>query len=160
MNAWPAEVIQTVEGWRLRFTQGVSRRANSAWSNESSGATPLAERIAGVEAFYRARQVDACFHISVLSPPELDAALAERGYTPNGETCVQTAAVADVLSATSRSAAIKRIELHTGPRENRDQAAAWPSKSWQQVAWPRSQRRKPKRSALPGPRRRRPKPND
>ena len=44
MNAWPAEVVQTVAGWRLRFTQGVSRRANSAWSNEPTGSTPLPER--------------------------------------------------------------------------------------------------------------------
>lgn len=141
MNAWPAEVIQTVDGWRLRFTEGVSRRANSAWSNESSGTTPLAERIAGVEAFYRARQVDACFHISVLSPPELNAVLAERGYTANGETVVQTAAIGELLASTSPSPASDRVEVHarvfeTSAPDAHQTHDTWPSKTWQQVAWP------------------------
>ena len=122
MHAWPAEIIETVEGWRLRFTQGVSRRANSAWSNESTGATPLARRIASVEAFYTARGADSCFHISPLSPPELDAALALRGYYQNGETCVQSAPLGKVIAATSPSAA---IEMHPRPTAN-----------WEQVAWP------------------------
>ena len=128
MNAWPAEVTQTVEGWRLRFTQGVSRRANSAWCNEAAGSTPLAERIAGVEAFYCARRADACFHISPLSPPELDPILVERGYHRNGDTLVQAAPIGEVIAALSRAAAVPMsgaIAMHSGP-----------TTSWEEVAWP------------------------
>jgi hypothetical protein len=33
-NAWPAEVVQFVDGWRFRYTLGVSsRRVNSVWPN-------------------------------------------------------------------------------------------------------------------------------
>ena len=124
MNAWPAEVIQTVEGWRLRFTQGVSRRANSVWSNQPSQSTPIAQRIAQAEAFYSARRAKTCFHIGPLCPPELDAALAERGYTPNGHTRVQVAAVETVLAKTSNSADAQ-VELHPTP-----------SRDWEAVAWP------------------------
>ena len=123
MNAWPAEIIQTVEGWRLRFTQGVSRRANSAWSNESTGETPLIDRIVNAEAFYTARGAESCFHISPLSPSDLGSALADRGYYQNGDTCVQSAALEKVLAATSPSAG---TELHPNP-----------TASWVEVAWPK-----------------------
>lgn len=122
MNAWPAEVIQSVEGWRLRFTQGVSRRANSAWSNQPTGSRPLAERIANVESFYAAHETDACFHISPLSAPGLDAALEKRGYYSNGATWVQSAALDRVLAATSKGASI--------------QLTPDPTELWEQVAWP------------------------
>ena len=128
MNAWPAEVIQTVEGWRLRFTEGVSRRANSAWSNQPTGSTPLPDRVDQVEAFYRARRATCCFHVGPLSPSDLDPVLAERGYSENGNTCVQSANVEEVLVATSPPSPTGRnwkIELHPTP-----------TASWEQVTWP------------------------
>ena len=63
-NAWPAERIHTIAGWRLRTTEGVTRRANSVWPNRAEGALSLAERIDAVEAFYEAQGLPACFHIS------------------------------------------------------------------------------------------------
>jgi GNAT superfamily N-acetyltransferase len=128
MNAWPAEVIQMVEGWRLRFTEGVSRRANSAWSNQPTGSTPLSDRLDQVEAFYRARGTSSCFHVSPLSPTNLDPVLAERGYSENGNTDVQSASVEEVLTGTSPTPATGKdwkIELHPAP-----------TASWEQVTWP------------------------
>jgi len=38
-NAWPARITQTVGGWRLRYTDGITRRANSVWPNLSTLST-------------------------------------------------------------------------------------------------------------------------
>src|SRR5260370_24946957 len=52
--AWPAEEVERADGWRLRWTRGVTRRANSVWPNEATGDAPLSDRIARAEAFYAA----------------------------------------------------------------------------------------------------------
>src|SRR5437660_1357047 len=48
-NAWPAETVQAVDGWRLRYADGVTRRANSVMATELGGAVPLKERLAAAE---------------------------------------------------------------------------------------------------------------
>ena len=125
MNAWPAEVIQTVEGWRLRFTDGVSRRANSVWSNQTVAGGVLRARIAVAEEFYRQRASNSCFHVSPQSPPQLDEALTSRGYHRNGDTLVQRVPLADLLSAIAATQPSAAIEHHPTP-----------TPAWEQVAWP------------------------
>jgi ribosomal protein S18 acetylase RimI-like enzyme len=91
-GAWPAEQVERADGWRLRWMHGVSRRANSAWTNEATGDVPLADRIARAEAFYAARGSSASFQISPAAhPPELDDELAARGYRIEAPVSIQTA---------------------------------------------------------------------
>jgi N-acetylglutamate synthase len=80
-RAWPALEVAELSGWRLRFTRGVTRRANSVWPNGWQGDTPLVERVEVVEAFAAARGIAPSFQLtSAAKPPELDALLEERGY--------------------------------------------------------------------------------
>lgn len=93
-NAWPAAVVQVIDGWRLRFTWGVSRRANSVWPNRAYGQESMAEKLAWVEEFYRRRHLPARYQICpAAQPADLDDILAARGYTATARTFVQTATI-------------------------------------------------------------------
>jgi ribosomal protein S18 acetylase RimI-like enzyme len=91
-SAWPAEEVVRADGWRLRWSRGVTRRANSVWPNEATGDVSLADRIARAEAFYAERGAVAMFQISPAARPDgLDAALAARGYRVEAPVSIQTA---------------------------------------------------------------------
>ena len=101
-NAWPAEVTQTLDGWRLRFNGGVTSRANSVWANADGGRVPLAERLALVEDFYARHGILPCYQITPAAQPvDLDEILARRGYVPHSFTLVETVALAEVTAATA-----------------------------------------------------------
>jgi ribosomal protein S18 acetylase RimI-like enzyme len=100
-NAWPAAVVQIVDGWRLRFNGGVTRRANSVWPNEASGRFPLEEKLALVEDFYARWGGPARYQICPAAQPEnLDTILAQRGYITDALTAVQSAPLATILAHT------------------------------------------------------------
>lgn len=100
-NAWPAEVNQHVDGWRLRFNYNVTRRANSVNANQTGGNLSLDEKLAIVEAFYHRRDCPPRFHICpAIQPSHLDELLAGRGYSPNGRTAIQLALLETVLART------------------------------------------------------------
>lgn len=97
-NAWPAAEVEICGGWRLRSTQGVTRRANSVWPNHDDGALSLDARLAQVEAFYAAHNQPAVYQIcDAMQPAQLDAVLSARGYTREAPTFVQIAPLATLL---------------------------------------------------------------
>jgi ribosomal protein S18 acetylase RimI-like enzyme len=102
-NAWPAAEVVELDGWRLRATAGVTRRANSVWPNKwrvASGDGKLEARLAAVEHFYASRGQPAVYQISPAAQPEaLDGVLAAQGYTFHAPTFVQTTTVAAMLAA-------------------------------------------------------------
>lgn len=93
-RAWPAAEVEELSGWRLRFADGVTRRANSVWPNSTVGELTLHERFRRVEEWYRARGVPPRYQISpACRPSDLDLMLAERGYRAEAPTSVQTLAL-------------------------------------------------------------------
>jgi ribosomal protein S18 acetylase RimI-like enzyme len=97
-NAVPAAVSQEVDGWRLRFSSGVTRRANSVHAPRHGGALGLDEKIAGAEAFYRRRGLLCRFQLCPASrPADLDEELAARGYGATAPTFVQTGRLSGAL---------------------------------------------------------------
>jgi ribosomal protein S18 acetylase RimI-like enzyme len=98
MGAWPAETVVILDGWRLRYTQGVTRRANSVWPNEQERRMPLSERLDAVEAFYAMHDLPARYQICPAAlPVALDATLAARGYSDDAHTHVQINSIATLL---------------------------------------------------------------
>lgn len=103
-NAWPARVTQTVNGWRLRYTDGVTRRANSVWPNlraphSSQTHADLDEQLATVENFYAKHNLPSRFQICpAAQPADLAQQLTNRGYTNDATTNVQTASIATILA--------------------------------------------------------------
>lgn len=101
--AWPALHTETLAGWRLRYSHGVTRRGNSVWPNETDKDRPevgIAERLHRVETFYADRGLPARYQICPAAlPSDLDERLAARGYAAVAETSVLTAHVSDLLRA-------------------------------------------------------------
>ena len=90
-RAWPAAEVVELSGWRLRFTHGVTRRANSVWPNDWRDETTLNERLEAVEAFSAARGIAPSFQLtSAARPADLDAVLAARGYAVDAPVIVMT----------------------------------------------------------------------
>ena len=100
-NAWPSAMAQMVDGWRLRFNERITQRANSVLPNDCTGSISLDKRLSLAEDFYARRGMGARFQVSPASlPVELDDALAARGYARISDTSVQTAQVENVLEST------------------------------------------------------------
>jgi ribosomal protein S18 acetylase RimI-like enzyme len=101
--AWPAAQTETLDGWRLRFMHGVSRRANSVWPGAAVGLRSLDERVDRVEQWYAARGLRAAFQLSPAShPAALDAALAARGYAIDAPVSIQVASARVVAGGAPR----------------------------------------------------------
>lgn len=96
-SSWPAEEAAingfpplrqvVVDGWMLRFSQGVRRTANSA--------TPLREPVGGMdevvaiaEALYAAQNQPTIFRLPSFLDARIDRDLESRGYTAEGESCI------------------------------------------------------------------------
>ena len=114
-NAWPAEVVQVVGGWRLRYAQGVTRRANSVLANEIGDTLGLEERLEIVEGFYRRRRLPSRFQMCPASQPaNLDSVLAARGYRQTDVTLVETADLERMLALAGEFAAAG-VSIHDTP---------------------------------------------
>lgn len=111
-DAWPAPQRATVDGWRLRAAQGITGRANSVWALEDNGAMALEEKLAAVEAFYRAQGLPPRFQIhAAVQPANLDALLEARSYRMHSPTHVQTAPLARVLEQTPTLGSRPQLEI-------------------------------------------------
>jgi GNAT superfamily N-acetyltransferase len=80
-RAWPALESVRLGDWKVRFADGVTKRANSVLCDGPDG------DVAEVERLYRARGLPPVFQVS---DPGLDAVLAERGYRIVDPTYVMT----------------------------------------------------------------------
>ncbi|MHA2287838.1 MAG: GNAT family N-acetyltransferase [Promethearchaeota archaeon] len=79
LNAWPAEQYYFLNGWILRFTKGITYRANSKESIESD--------IDFGEAAYKSFNLSTIFTMhEYFEPKELDEILRSRGYIEQDRT--------------------------------------------------------------------------
>jgi len=80
--AWPAAFSKNMDGWVLRHSGGISRRADPVAPFTVDGAMPdLGERLETIEAAYRAKGTPPRFQVSPAAAPDgLDDVLAQRGY--------------------------------------------------------------------------------
>jgi ribosomal protein S18 acetylase RimI-like enzyme len=96
-DAWPAAVVENHGGWLLRYTHGVSRRANSVLAIGSPGS--LVEAVEAAEAFYEQRETTPMFQISEASTPApLADLLTSRGYESSAKTWMMWTTAAGVTS--------------------------------------------------------------
>ena len=88
MNAWPAEQYFFLNGWILRFTKGVTYRANSVIPINYTGNNSLIENdIEMVENAYKSFNLPTIFTMhEYFEPKELDGALRNRGYIEQDRT--------------------------------------------------------------------------
>jgi len=88
MNAWPAEQYYFLNGWILRFTKGVTYRANSVIPINYTGNNTFIENdIEMVENAYRSFNLPTIFTMhEYFEPKELDGVLRNRGYVEQDRT--------------------------------------------------------------------------
>lgn len=85
---WPALESRDVCGWRLRFSNGYTKRANSI--NALEGNPQIGpEVVAGLEAAYRERGQAPVWRLSPLAPAGIADILAARGYRTIERSLVQ-----------------------------------------------------------------------
>ena len=88
-RAWPPRERVELDGAVLRFTDGFTRRANSA--RVDGGGDDLEGLIARAEHEYRSRGLRPGFRLTPLSPPAFERLLRERGYVVDTEAVVMVA---------------------------------------------------------------------
>lgn len=86
MNSWPAHHYYFLNGWILRFTSGVTSRANSVFPiNYTGNLDTIDKDIQFVEQAYRMFDLPAIFMLpNYFEPKELDKKLFEHGYREVG----------------------------------------------------------------------------
>ncbi len=129
-NAFPSLKQVLFGNWLLRFSAGLSRRANSA-NPLRRECSDIAAAIVAAEALYRAHGQPTIFRVPSLVDPALDRQLAALGYASEGESCVLYGAI-DALAAPADPA----VQLLQSPE------AAW------LTAMARLQRHTPAQSAI------------
>lgn len=93
-DAWRAPHIENLDGWQLRYNQGVTRRANSVLPVVQDDSMGLEEKLTSVEAFYNSRDIPVRYQISpAVQPGDLDAVLEQRGYVIEAPVDIQIAAI-------------------------------------------------------------------
>ena len=84
LSAWPALQEVLFDGWLLRFSEGLTRRANSA-----NPLRPLAHAdLRTCEVLYSRQKLPTIFRVLSLIAPSVDEQLASAGYTGEGDSCV------------------------------------------------------------------------
>jgi ribosomal protein S18 acetylase RimI-like enzyme len=102
-NAWRPEIEQVVDGWRLRYTRGITRRGNSVLPIAHGGSLSLDEKLAIAEDFYARWGEPSCFQLTQAAQPAgLLEVLKARGYQDGFHTQVQTVPVLNVLQKTAQ----------------------------------------------------------
>ena len=89
LNAWPALSQVFYDGWVLRFSEGYTKRGNSANALAES-TIDVSEKIEYCQQAYARKKLPAIFRISPLALPELDRELEARGYAFFHPTWVMT----------------------------------------------------------------------
>ena len=95
LNAWPALREVLLGGWLLRFSAGLTRRANSA--NALTGAAKA--HADEIEPLYHRMGQPAIFRVPTLLDPSVDKELERLGYTSEGESRVLYGSLDDMKAS-------------------------------------------------------------
>jgi len=96
LEAWPARVRETHDGWEYCATGDFSGRANAIWPLAWTGGSNIKQAIADARAWCVAQAITPTFKLAddATFPPDLPDALTTAGFTPRTETYVMTRDVA------------------------------------------------------------------
>jgi len=103
MMAWPALREERIPGWVLRFSEGLTRRANSANPLHGGIGDPDGV-ISACEGRYRAHGLPTFFRIPSILDSAMDQRLEGRGYSVEGKSAVMHADLRRVPSQSDAAA--------------------------------------------------------
>jgi hypothetical protein len=70
LRAWPALVQESLDGWELRYSAGITKRANSVQPLGPSNRS-LSEKVSECEAWYSSRGLPTIFRLTPFADPDL-----------------------------------------------------------------------------------------
>ena len=115
-RALPAERIEHIGGWWLRYAPSSSWWAGTVLPHADAGPGELVRRVVDAEKFYARHAVTARFQISPqVCPGRLGTLLAERGYRRESPMSLQVASTASVLGQAPTSSL--RVEVNDLPTD-------------------------------------------
>lgn len=94
-RGWPALESQDIQGWRLRFSGGYTKRANSINALNPGPST----HIETVEAPFREHGQSPVWRLTPLAPPDIADLLAARGYRAIERSLLQVCPLHDHFQA-------------------------------------------------------------
>jgi len=101
-NAWPAKTYIFLNGWILRLSEGVTKRANSVYPLRYTG-KDLLKDIKTVERVYKEKDLPVIFQLpDYFEPKNLQDTLFSLGYGSIDESLVMTAHTEDICAVTNR----------------------------------------------------------
>lgn len=97
MQMWQPDDVRSIDGWLVRRSRGITKRANSVLPHGTPQNVDMAIMLA--EQLYRAQGIAPCFQLTPSAlPGDLDRRLADRGYERIDEVRVMVADIDDVLA--------------------------------------------------------------
>jgi N-acetylglutamate synthase len=112
-NALPASITEVLDGWRLRYSYGVTRRANSVLAETHTG--DLEKKLESVKNFYNRFNAKPRFQLCPASQPsDLNEVLLARGYSSIPGAKVQ----ALELARSKFDADISKVQLLEKPNDD------------------------------------------
>jgi GNAT superfamily N-acetyltransferase len=126
-NAFPSLRQVLLGNWLMRFSEGLTRRANSinplgnplgnpSDNPPSARGADIAAAIAAGEALYHAQGLPVIFRMPTIVDPALDHELAARGYTREGESCVLYGTIAGLAVGAGAPDPAVRLQPSPDPR--------------------------------------------
>jgi ribosomal protein S18 acetylase RimI-like enzyme len=112
--AWPAPVTDRLGDWWLRTAQGWTGRASSALPIGDPG-VPIPEAVDAVVEWYARHGAHPMVNVPLPYAAAVDAELARRGWAHRPPVLVQTAALADVVSAAPERSDLPPVRLTGAP---------------------------------------------
>ncbi len=102
LNSWPAKHYYFLNGWILRFTDGITSRANSVFPIRYTGTDEILESdIAIVEKAYKAHNLPPVFTMhEFYEPKNLKGKLLKRGYHTYDQTIALGIQIDDIHPTT------------------------------------------------------------
>ncbi|MGY5854023.1 MAG: hypothetical protein RTU92_10685, partial [Candidatus Thorarchaeota archaeon] len=98
-NAWPAREQIPLGGWILRANDGITRRANSVFTNGGPPTGSLDDAIGIAIDFYREREITPKFQLTRSGQPhDIDSALEEHGFKIEMRVGIETAAIDNLMA--------------------------------------------------------------
>src|SRR5438874_6950125 len=102
LNAWPGLHTIVYDDWIIRFSEGLTRRANSV-NAVRPDARATGASIQLFENLFRAQGLPLIIRVTSLLDASVDQGLEKLGFTAEGESCVIYAEMAEVESKIDRA---------------------------------------------------------
>jgi len=110
LNAWPALHNVICDDWIVRFSEGLTRRANSVNPLRSTARADGA-RIQHFENLFRAQELPLIFRVPTLLDPSVDRGFERLGFTAEGESIVIYADIGGVEAKPDKAVGVtSRVE--------------------------------------------------